>query len=99
MRLKIAAALAAIHAAWPAAAQAPCAPHADVVALLAERWGEARIGIGLGASGHAFELYAAEATGTWTIVVTDPAGRACLLASGQAWEAVEGGLPPPGKEG
>lgn len=99
MRLQIAAALAAIHAAWPAAAQAPCAPHADVLAFLHESWSEGRIGMGLGNNGRVVELFVSEATGTWTIVATDAEGQACLLAAGQGWEAVDGGLPPSGMDG
>jgi hypothetical protein len=31
-------------------------------------------------------VFASEASGTWTITVTLPDGRTCLIASGRDWE-------------
>lgn len=33
------------------------------------------------------ELWASEKTGTWTVLMTGPDGRACIIASGQDWQS------------
>jgi hypothetical protein len=43
------------------------------------------------------ELYASDATGTWTITMTLPDGRMCLMASGAGFEAVSEELPAGGR--
>ncbi|TFL19207.1 hypothetical protein [Jannaschia formosa] len=71
----------------PAGAQGQnCGPREMVVERLADRFGETRRGIGLATQNRVVEIFASEATGTWTVTVTLPSGRTCLLASGQAWE-------------
>lgn len=68
------------------------APQCDsrdrVTALLAERYGESRQALGLAGQAGVMELYASEATGTWTITLTLPDGRMCLMASGSAYEGL-----------
>ena len=61
---------------------AQCAPRDNVVTHLAEKYGETRRGIGLAGQGTVMEVYAADATGTWTILMTMPNGTACMIASG-----------------
>lgn len=63
-----------------------CAPREVVVERLAERYGESRRSIGLGASGAMMEVFASDRTGTWTITVTTAQGLTCLMASGEAFE-------------
>ena len=65
-----------------------CAPRADVVAHLTEKYSETRRGMGLAANSTVMEVFASEATGTWTITVTTPQGITCLIASGQSFEPV-----------
>lgn len=78
----------------PAAAQgASCGTHEAVTARLAEGWGESRQAIGLGADNAVVEVFASAETGTWTITVTQPGGPTCLVASGDAFEAVAEALP------
>lgn len=75
--------------AGPAVSQAeprPCAAREQVVARLAERFGETLQSIGMRGADAMIEVYASEATGTWTILLTRPDGAACLIASGDAWE-------------
>ena len=74
----------------PAAAQqlGPCAPRADAVAKLAAGYGEVQAGIGLGAGGRSVvELYVSE-SGSFTILVTQPNGLACIAAAGDGWQAI-----------
>lgn len=71
----------------------PCAPRDNVVARLAEGYGESRKSIGIGANNQVVEVFASDESGTWTITVTSPAGLTCLVASGQAYEALADALP------
>lgn len=77
----------------PASAQQNCAPRAQVSERLAERYGETRQSIGLGANNAVVEVWASTETGTWTITVTMPNGITCLVASGQAFENLNESLP------
>lgn len=81
-------ALAGLSAAGAATAQGTraCGPRADVLARLEGRFGETRQSVGLAANQSMLEVYASEDTGTWTILMTTPAGVTCLMASGQAWQ-------------
>lgn len=63
-----------------------CGPRDDVVARLSTKYGETRRGIGIGKNNRVMEVFASDSTGSWTITVTLPNGRMCLVASGQAWE-------------
>jgi hypothetical protein len=65
-----------------------CAMRKDVLARLATAYGETRQSIGLGTNDQVVEVFASLETGTWTITVTNPNGLTCLVASGQAFEAV-----------
>jgi hypothetical protein len=65
-----------------------CAMRQHVIDRLASAYGETRQSIGLGANNQVVEVFASAETGTWTITVTNPNGLTCLVASGQAYEAV-----------
>lgn len=52
--------------------------------------------MGLGAQGAVMEVFASSETGTWTITVTTVHGLTCLVASGQAFEALAEALPEEG---
>jgi len=84
----------------PAAAQNArnCAPRDVVVSRLAESYGETRQSIGLGANNAVVEVFASQDSGTWTITVTLPNGMTCLVASGQAYEALAEALPAKGND-
>lgn len=70
-----------------------CDNRAAVTALLAERYGETRRALGLVGEAAVMELYASDTTGTWTITMTLPDGRMCMMASGAGYEAVTEKLP------
>lgn len=69
-------------------AQAKCAPHKAIDSTLAKKFGEYPRTIAMG-NGNVVVQYANEDTGTWTLIVTTPDGRSCMIASGQAWTAIE----------
>jgi hypothetical protein len=78
--------------------QPTCAQHSVVVERLQSRFGEVRQSIGLGQNNSVVEMFASTATGTWTIVVTNPRGVACLVASGESWEALNEPQPAKGND-
>lgn len=76
----------AIPATAMAASEANCAERGRIVEKLQDSYGETRHSIGLGANNSLVEIFASDETGTWTITVTMPDGKTCLVASGQAFE-------------
>lgn len=85
--LAIAAALAAFLFAPPVAAQpgTPCARRAEFIKHLNMRYNEFPVAMGLTVNGSLLEVVVSPA-GSWTIIVTSPAGIACGVASGMNWE-------------
>lgn len=79
--------------ALPLRAEPVCAPRDQVLAQLATRYGEERRAVGLVGERRIMELFAARDGESWTIIVTDPEGRSCLLASGSVLTDL---APPPG---
>jgi hypothetical protein len=69
-----------------------------VVARLAERYGETRQSVGIGSNNAMVEVFAFDASGSWTILVTMPSGVSCLVASGEAFEQVVEALPAQGND-
>ena len=65
---------------------------------LATAYGETRQSTGLGAQGAVMEVFASQTSGSWTITVTLPDGLTCLIASGQAFEAMAAPLLKPGSD-
>ncbi|UWQ18025.1 hypothetical protein [Jannaschia sp. M317] len=63
-----------------------CGPRGTVVERLSSHFGETRRGIGLARQNRVVEVFASDASGSWTITITLPDGNTCLVASGQAWE-------------
>lgn len=78
---------AVLGAAAPAAGQTVCGTREAIIAELSAKYGETRRAIGLQEGRGIVEVWASEATGSWTILVTNTAGRTCLVAAGEAFEA------------
>lgn len=81
----------------PAMAEPTCAPRDVVLERLADTYGESRQAIGLAGPGRVVEVFASSQTGSWTITVTLPDGRTCLVASGIAYETVDEPAPARGE--
>jgi hypothetical protein len=64
----------------------PCGERSDVVNALM-RWGEFRVARGLSDDGRLVEIFTGP-SGSWTIIGSAPVGTACLIVSGEAWEAM-----------
>jgi len=63
------------------------------VAALIDDYGEARRGAGLAGPRVIYEIWASDATGTWTIMAVRPDGLACLIATGRHWFAAIPTMP------
>jgi hypothetical protein len=81
----------------PALAQdAPCGPRDAIIAELTDRWDETRVSVALAGQTALVETWVNLATGTWTITITDPAGRLCVALAGQAYQPMTDVLGIPG---
>lgn len=67
-------------------AQAVCGARDAILNRLSSQFGETRRSMGLGANNGIVEVFASAETGTWTITMTLPDGRMCLVASGESFE-------------
>ena len=85
----------------PAVAQEwQCAPRDEVIAGLARNFDENRRFMGLaGDNSTVVEIYANDATGSWTITTSTPDGQMCLSASGYGFNGEAVPLPPGGVDG
>ena len=75
---------AGIFAADVQAQEVQCSPRNDAIRILTDDFGETRRAMALDNRGIV-EIYASAETGTWTVTLTTPAGRTCLLAAGEHW--------------
>ena len=82
-----------------AQAQMACGTRDSVVEKLGEKYGEVRRGGGLAGPMAIFEVWASEATGTWSILKTTPNGWTCLMAVGDGWHDDTGGVEKMAGEG
>lgn len=71
------------------AAISRCGLHADVVKLLENRYGETQRSVGLISDTNVMQVFVSHEKGTWSIVMTNRSGQACLLAAGKDWEDVK----------
>ncbi|OOY11744.1 hypothetical protein BMG00_11695 [Thioclava marina] len=71
---------------------ASCGQRADLVSQLQTRYLETRRAIALAENNAVLEIFASE-SGSWTILVTRANGQSCLIASGEAFEALAETLP------
>ncbi len=69
-----------------------CGPHAEVEALLAGQYHETPRVLGLTAQGALFELLASP-DGTWTVLIVNADGVACVAAVGDNFEVREAIAP------
>lgn len=63
----------------------PCEERGKLVAQLAEKYKETSVAIGLASNGKLIEVLTNASGETWTIIVTSPQGKSCLIATGQDW--------------
>jgi hypothetical protein len=86
-KMLAAVALGAVLLPAPSAeAQTVCGKRDAIIQQLEAKYGETRRSVGLQQGRGVVEIYASEKTGSWTILVTDPRGRSCLMAAGEAFQ-------------
>ncbi len=61
-----------------------CGARSKFLEYLSANFDEVPVAIGLTADGKVLEVFAS-GRGTWTILVTMPAGATCSVMSGEAW--------------
>lgn len=66
--------------------QPQCNERDNVLDLLAKKYQEVPVGIGITNTGGLVEVLTDAKGGTWTIIVTTPQGMSCLVAAGKDWQ-------------
>ena len=74
------------------AAENVCGKRDDIVKRLEYGYQEFNSAMGMSSNGGLVELYTSE-KGTWTLMLTQPGGVSCLIASGENWETFESKAP------
>jgi hypothetical protein len=87
-KLAVAASLALTFAMPVSAQQIQCGPLDKVYELIAEKYQESRVGLGLSGPGLV-EVWVNSDTGTFTILGVLPSGVGCVLATGIGFEFQE----------
>lgn len=87
-----------ILAATMASAAPQCGTRTLVLGQLTEKYGETLHGMGIANNNAVMEVYASPSSGSWTITVTLPDGRMCLVASGQGYQPGSGEQPAKGRK-
>ena len=87
-------------AADPLLAQQPpelypfCMPAEELASFLEEKLEEVPMARGASDVGVLVTVFAAKATGTWTIAVTEPSGLSCIVVAGTGFELMPEALAP-----
>ena len=85
----------AVCLAMPAAAEdSKCGLYADMAAALSKKYGEASRFVGLDSRQLVTVLFFNEETRSWTALIVQPDGKACMVAAGVNGEFQD--APPPG---
>lgn len=66
-----------------------CGKRQSIVKQLQAKYGETARVMGFSQGAGVVEVYANDESGSWTILVTNPSGTSCLMAAGEAFEAVD----------
>ena len=70
-----------------AGAQTTCADRGDVLERLSQSYKESPTAMGLASNGGVVEVLTSR-SGGWTLLLTTPDGRTCVVAAGEAWETL-----------
>ena len=65
--------------------QNQCNSRDSVLTLLANKYKEAPVAVGVTNTGGLVEVLSTGDGNTWTIIVTTPQGMSCLVAAGEGW--------------
>ena len=65
-----------------------CSTRSNVLRHLASKYSESPIGLGVAETGGVLELLTSSQGNTWTIIITMPNGRSCMIAAGAGWQQI-----------
>lgn len=65
---------------------AECGKHEKVIKFLGAKYKEQRNAMGLVSNRGVMEFFVSEKTGTWTVLLTNTQGIACIVAAGESFE-------------
>ena len=65
-----------------------CDDRTTILSHLANRYAEAPIALGRASNGGLIEVLTSTTGATFTIIITMPDGRSCMMAAGEFWEAM-----------
>ncbi len=82
---KWAAVMAVLFLPGASLAQPHCGERQSLLDALARDHDEVPTALGLAATGQVVEVLSAP-SGSWSIIVSQPNGRACLMGAGQGWQ-------------
>lgn len=90
--------VAGTMAVWPqpAPAQEACGERQSMAIWLSQKFGEVRRDVAPAGLLGFYELLGSESTGTWTLLLSDIAGRSCVVAAGKDGTASESALSADG---
>lgn len=71
------------------AANKQCNNRDKVLGMLATKYKEVPVALGVTNNGGLIEVLSAGDGTTWTIIITTPQGMSCLVAAGEGWRKVE----------
>ncbi|PHQ98458.1 MAG: hypothetical protein COB40_00065 [Marinosulfonomonas sp.] len=66
-----------------------CLDRDTMVQILETRYNETLSSVGLQGSSQLLEIWRSEASGSFTVLITNPEGTSCIVASGQNWLTFE----------
>lgn len=69
--------------------QVLCDDRDSVLAVLAEKYKESPVALGVTHNGSLIEVLTTGNGNTWSIIVTTPQGMSCLVAAGEGWKAMQ----------
>lgn len=90
MKIALAALIAALSCALSTSAfavQVQCAKHELMLRMLTKKFSEEPVAIGTVNQDRYMQLFVST-KGTWTVLMTEADGRACILAAGENWESL-----------
>ena len=65
----------------------PCGMRSEIIDTLNNRYAEKPVATGLTQGGGVIEVFDS-GSGSWTMIITLPTGRACFMAAGENWESL-----------
>ena len=74
---------------WAAAQSMACTDRTAALRHLEGKFSEVPEAMGLTSTGGVLEVLTSDAGKSWTMLITMPDGKTCLIAAGEAWRSVK----------